>query len=68
MKAHRKITVHVPEDLLGKAQESTGQGITETIRKGLQLVAAAKSFEELRKLKGKVSFSIDVAKLREDRR
>ena len=67
MKVNRKITVHVPEDLLEKAQESTGEGITETIRKGLELVAASKSFEELRKLKGKVSFSIDLAKLREDR-
>jgi hypothetical protein len=36
----KKITVDVPEDLLRRAQESSGQGITATIRAGLQLVAA----------------------------
>ena len=63
----KKITVHVQEDLLKKAQKSTGQGITETIRRGLQLVAASESYEALRRLRGKVRFSIDVERLREDR-
>ena len=63
----KKITVHVQEDLLRKAQKSTGQGITETIRRGLQLVAASESYEALRRLRGKVRFSIDVERLREDR-
>jgi len=66
MKSARKITVHIPADLLTKAQKSTGEGITETVRRGLQLVAASESFEKLRQLRGKVSFSIDLAKLRED--
>lgn len=64
----KKITVHVQEDLLKKAQKSTGQGITETIRRGLQLVAASESFEALRRLRGKVKFSTELARLREDRR
>jgi hypothetical protein len=63
----KKITVHVPEDLLMKAQKSTGQGITETIRRGLQLVAASESYEGLRRLRGKVKFSVNLQKLREDR-
>ena len=63
----KKITVHVQEDLLRKAQKSTGQGITETIRRGLQLIAASESYEALRRLRGKVRFSIDVERLREDR-
>jgi hypothetical protein len=63
----KKITVHVPEDLLFKAQQSTGQGITETIRQGLQLVAASESYERLRSLRGKVKFSVNLKRLREDR-
>ena len=43
MKAERKITVHVPEELLDRAREQTGQGITETVRQGLRLVAAAET-------------------------
>ena len=64
----KKITVHVQEELLRKAQKSTGQGITETIRRGLQLVAASESYEALRRLRGKVRFSIDLKRVREDRR
>jgi len=67
MASARKITVHVPADLLEKAQKSTGQGITETIRRGLQLVAAGHAYKKLRHLRGKVASKIDVGKLREDR-
>jgi Arc/MetJ-type ribon-helix-helix transcriptional regulator len=63
----KKITVHIPQDLLSKAQESTGQGITETIRRGLQLVAASEAYEQLRKLRGKVKVSVSSRRLREDR-
>jgi hypothetical protein len=67
METARKVTVQVPETLLRRAQESTGQGITATIRTGLELVAAGRAYENLRKLRGKVSFSIDLADLRQDR-
>jgi hypothetical protein len=63
----RKITLHVPEDLLARAQQSTGQGITETIRQGLRLVAAGETFRQVAKLRGTVKFSVDPARLREDR-
>lgn len=66
--AERKITVHVPEDLLAKAQKSTGRGITETIRQGLRLVAAGETYRQVAALRGSVKFSLDVARLREDRR
>ena len=68
MRAARKITVEVPDDLLRRAQRSTGMGVTATIRKGLELVAAARTYDELRRLRGRISVSIDLAKLREDRR
>jgi len=41
MDAARKVTVELPEDLLQKAQRSTGKGITATIRQGLELVVVA---------------------------
>ena len=63
----RKITVHVPEELLERAQKSSGQGITETIRQGLRLVAAGETFRQVARLRGTVKFSLDHARLREDR-
>jgi len=32
----RKVTVNVPAELLEKAQEASGAGITQTVRTGLQ--------------------------------
>ena len=37
----RKLTIEVPEDLLAKAIAVTGQGITPTVRKGLELNIAS---------------------------
>jgi hypothetical protein len=65
--ADRKITVHVPEDLLDRAQASSGQGITETVRQGLRLVAAGETFRRVARLRGTVRFSVDLTRLREDR-
>jgi len=63
----RKITVHIPEELLARAQKSSGQGITETVRQGLRLVAAGETFRQVAKLRGTVKFSLDLRRLREDR-
>jgi hypothetical protein len=63
----RKITVEVPEDLLERALESSGEGITRTVRRGLTLVAAGRAYEELRRLRGKVRLGIDLEALREER-
>lgn len=68
MSAARKITVHVPEDLLRRAQEATGEGITPTIRRALELVAAGRAYEDLRRLRGRVEFSRTVEQLRRDDR
>jgi len=62
----KKLTVEVPEDVLERAISATGQGITPTIRKGLELVAASRAYAQLRSLKGKVKFSIRLSRLRED--
>ncbi len=63
----KKVTVDVPEDLLRRAQRSTGQGVTATIRAGLQLVAATGACDTLRRMRGRVQFSVDWRRLREDR-
>jgi hypothetical protein len=68
METEQKITVHVPKDLLARAQKASNAGISETVRKGLELIAARDAYEGLRKLRGKVKFSIDLAELRKDKR
>jgi len=40
MGANRKVTVELPADLLRRAQQSSGEGVTSTIRRGLELIAA----------------------------
>jgi hypothetical protein len=63
----RKITVEVPVDLLEKAQRASGDGVTGTVRTGLQLVAASQAYARLRQLRGKVRFSKSLAQLKADR-
>jgi hypothetical protein len=64
----RKITVHVPEELLDRARRSTGKGVTDTVRQGLALVAAGDTYRRLAQLRGKVRFSRTARQLRDDRR
>jgi hypothetical protein len=63
----RKITVEIPAELLEKAQEASGTGITQTVRAGLQLVAASQAYARLRQMRGKVRFSRTLAELKTDR-
>ena len=63
----KKLTIEVSEELLNRATEATGQGITPTIRRGLELVAAGKVYAKLRSLRGKVKFNVRLQHLREDR-
>ena len=67
MNRARKITVEVPEKLLEKAQRASGTGVTQTVRAGLQLVAASLTYARLRRFRGKVRFSRTLAELKADR-
>lgn len=67
MKTARKITVEIPEELLERAQKASGTGITQTVRTGLQLVAASRTYARLRQLRGKVRFSRTWKELKADR-
>ena len=67
MSAARKITVEVPQDLLSKAQRASGKGITQTVRTGLQLLAASRAYDRLLQSQGKVRFSRSWQELKDDR-
>lgn len=67
MKSERKITVVLPEDLLERALKASGEGITPTLRKGLELVAAKEAYKGLLKLKGTFDLKIDLDESRKDR-
>ena len=63
----RKVTVLLPAGLLKRATRATGLGLTPTIRKGLESIAAAEAFDGLRRLRGKLKLSLNVDNLRQDR-
>jgi hypothetical protein len=67
MEKPRKITVEILPELLDKAQRASGAGITQTVRTGLQLVAASQTYAKLRGLRGKVRFSRSYHDLKVDR-
>lgn len=64
--ALKKLTMEIPEELLERATSASGLGITPTVRRGLELVAASGAYAKLRRLRGKVKFSIDLPELRKD--
>ncbi len=68
MKPERKITVHVRGELLAKAQKAARAGISETVRQGLELLAASEAYDQLLKMRGRVKFSVELDELRADRR
>ncbi len=67
METMRKITVEVPETLLKRVQDYTGEGVTETVRAALRKLDAARAQAEFQSLRGTFKFSIDLDDLREDR-
>ena len=67
MSVARKITIEVPVELLERAQQASGTGVTQTVRAGLQLIAASQDYARLRALRGKVRFSRSAAELKTDR-
>ena len=64
--AMRKVTVMLPTDLVDRATKASGLGVTPTIRKGLEAVAASDAYRRILRRRGKVHFSIDVDELRRD--
>lgn len=67
MGQHEHSAYEVPPELLEKAQQATGAGVTQTIRTGLELLAASQTYARLRQLRGKVRFTRTLAELKADR-
>ena len=63
----QKITVHVKRDLLRRAQKVSKKGVSDTVRKGLELLAARDAYDQLLQKEGKLKLSINLDELREDR-
>ena len=68
MKLQKKITVLLPADLIKQALTASGLGLTPTLRKGLELVAAKNAYQKLLSLRGKFPLEIDLDTLRKDRK
>lgn len=64
----QKITVHVKKDLLRRAQRASKVGVSDTVQKALELLAAQDAYDQLLKMEGKLKLSINLDELREDRR
>jgi hypothetical protein len=67
MKTERKVTVMLPEALVQKAMKASGEGLTPTLRRGLELVAAKEAYRGLLKLKGKFDLGLDYEQIKKDR-
>jgi post-segregation antitoxin (ccd killing protein) len=63
--ALRKITVEVPEDVLERARDK-GEGVTEVVRRALELRASQRAWKRLQRWSGKVRWSKSLEELRED--
>lgn len=57
----------LPEELLARALKASGEGITPTLRKGLELVAAKDTYRALLKLKGKFDLKLNLDESHKDR-
>ncbi len=64
----KKVTVFVPGDLVRPATQASRQGITPTVRRGLQLIAAGEASRHPRSLRGKFRFGRSLHDLRKDYR
>ncbi len=60
----KKLTILVPEELVRRAARASKDGITGTVRRGLELVAREEAYERFRKLRGKVKLGISWKELR----
>ncbi|HEY6322856.1 MAG TPA: hypothetical protein VJA16_15000 [Thermoanaerobaculia bacterium] len=64
----KRVTANLPADLLHEAMAVTGEGITETLVEGLQLVRRSGAFKQAMRLHGKIQLDVDLEESRERRR
>jgi hypothetical protein len=70
-KTDKKITANLPKELLARAMEASGEGLTPTLRRGLELVAAQRVFRQILVSKGKyprgIGLNVDESRKDKDR-
>lgn len=64
MAATQKVTVNLPIEVLARARRLTGKGTTATLVEALEALEQQSKRSALRKLRGKVEFSLDLAHTR----
>ena len=62
----KKVTMYLPRELLERATERTGKGITETVRSALEIVVANNASAKILQYRGKVEMTINTDDLRTD--
>lgn len=55
----RRVTANLPTELLEKAIELTGSGITETLVEGLQSLLKKETLTKAKRLQGKIRIQAD---------
>ena len=60
MNKTRRVTANLPQELLEKAMDYTGRGITETLVEGLEQLRRRRFYEKFKALQGKIHLDIDV--------
>jgi hypothetical protein len=64
MSTTRKVTALLPRDALARAQRVTGKGVTGTLVEALAALDRQSKRSELRRLRGKIAFDLDLEKTR----
>lgn len=62
----RKQTIKAATNLLARATTASGEEVTPTVRKGLELIAAGGAYGRLRRFRGKVKLGVKLSELRLD--
>jgi hypothetical protein len=65
MNATRRVTANLPVELLKGARRVTGQSITETLVRGLELVRRSGAAGKAARLKGRIHLEVDLETSRE---
>jgi hypothetical protein len=65
MNKTKRTTANLPSQLLKEATRITGEGITETLIRGLKLIKRSEALEKARALRGNINIDLDLDTLRE---
>jgi hypothetical protein len=60
----KKVTVNLPVDVLARARQITGKGITDTIVDALRELERSRDRQGLRALRGRVRFELNLKETR----